>query len=244
MKKLLLIALTLLPLAGIAQDDAGLWTSIGVEKKLTKKFSLGLDGEFRSRNDFRTADRWSIGLDAGYKLKRWLKLSAGYVFIDDNRTEKISFNTDGSYNNWRPSYWTTRHRLYAGFTLEAPLGRFNFSLRERWQYTYRPSATTDRYDFDNSKWEDTDVRSKAANVLRSRLQVEYDIPNCKVTPYANAEINNAWSIEKVRYTVGANWKITKQHSVGLYYRLQHTSASADEEKANLHIVGAGYKFKF
>ncbi len=248
MKRILLFAMALLPLLGMAQTDAGLWTAIGVDKKINKKLSFGLEGEFRSRNDFRTAERWSIGLSGSYKFSKRFKMAAGYTLLNDNRKEKISYNNDDPtsknyYNNWRPSYWTIRHRVNIDLAGNVDLGRWNISLRERWQYTYRPEKTTTRYDFDNAKWEDTTVNGKAESVLRSRLQVEYDIPLCTWTPYASVELYNAWSVEKVRYTLGADWKINKQHTIGLYYRFQQYN-HLDDGDVNTNIIGASYNFKF
>ncbi len=249
MKKILFIALSLLPMLGMAQSDAGISTTLGVEKKINKKFEIGLEGEFRSRNNFKTADRWSFGLEGTYKVTKWFKLAAGYTLLNDNRKEKISYNTsdptdDNYYNNWRPSYWMIRHRVTAGFNLSTDIGRWSLSLRERWQYTYRPEKTTTRYDFDNSKWEDTTVSGKAKSVLRSRLQVEYDIPYCTWTPYLSAEMYNAWSVQKIRYTVGADWKLSKQHIFSIFYRYQDYMSSDDDNESNMNILGLGYKFKF
>ena len=249
MHKLILILLALLPLVSMAQTDAGLWTSVGIDKKISKKLSFGLEGEFRSRNDFKTADRWSVGLDATWKFNKKFRVAAGYVLLNDNRKEKISYNNDDPtsanyYNNWRPSYWTVRHRVYAGFGLSTDVGRWSFSLRERWQYTYRPEKTTTRYDFDTAKWEDTTVNGKAGSVLRSRVQAEYDIPACTWTPYASVELYNAWSVDKVRYTIGADWKINKKNSFGIYYRFQDYRGSSDDGDTDMNIIGLGYNFKF
>lgn len=241
--------MTMLPMVSMAQSDAGISTTIGVEKKLSKKFEIGLEGEFRSRNDFKTADRWSVGFETTYKISKKFKLSAGYTLLNDNRKEKISYNTsdptdENYYNNWRPSYWTIRHRVTAGFNLSTDIGRWSLSLRERWQYTYRPEKTTTRYDFDNSKWEDTTVSGKAQSVLRSRLQVEYDIPYCTWTPYVSTEFYNAWSVQKIRYTVGADWKINKKNIFSIFYRYQDYMSSDTDDETNMNVIGLGYKFKF
>ena len=67
-----------------AQDnDFGLWYSVGVEKKIDKRWSVDVEGEFRTRNHARTADRWSVGGSADYKIKKRLKGSAGYDFLWD-----------------------------------------------------------------------------------------------------------------------------------------------------------------
>ena len=64
------------------------------------------------------------------------------------------------------------------------------SLRERWQYTYRPEKTVTRWDFDNSWWEDKVRLGKGKNQLRSRLQLEYDKKKALLTPYASVELPN------------------------------------------------------
>jgi opacity protein-like surface antigen len=235
-----LLALTFCALTANAQSsDMGIWYSIGAEKKINKKFSIEAEGEMRTRNDAKTIDRWSAGVDAEYKIKRWLKASAGYTFLYDDNKNKIT-----SGNNYYPHYWGARHRINVSLTGDVNCGRFNLSLRERWQYTYRPEKTVDRYDLDNSVWETKTKRAKGKNVLKSRFQVKYDIPLCKVDPYANVEVSNAWNVEKVRYTIGADWKIKKSHTVGLYYRYQNITNDDDEAEPDMHIIGVNYKFKF
>jgi len=242
MRKLLsVIVLLTMSLCVSAQDDFGIWYSLGAQKKINDKLNVEAEAEFRTRNDSKTADRWTGALSVSYKILPWLKASGGYKLLYNNNREKITYNTNGDYNNWRPSFWGTRHRFHADLTASVNVGDFEFSLRERWQYTYRPEATTTRYDFDNSKWEDTTVSGKGKNVLRSRLQVEYDIPNCKITPYASVELYNAWSLDKTRYTLGADWKLTKQHVLGAYYRYQNIN---DDDDPNGHVIGLSYKFKF
>ena len=86
------------------------------------------------------------------------------------------------------------------------------------------------------------IKGKGRNVLRSRLQVDYNIPKCKVDPYASIETYNAWAVQKVRYTVGADLKIRKRHGVGAYYRYQ--SLYDDDTDNDAHVIGVEYKFKF
>lgn len=223
-------------------DDFGMWYTISAEKKIDKKWSVGIDADFRTRNDAKTADRWTVGVGASYKICKHLKASASYTLLVDNNAEKITYNDDGAYNNWRPSYWGTRHSVTLSLIGSVDVGRFSFSLRERWQYIYRPERTTDRFDFDNVWWEDTKVRGKGRNVLRSRLKVDYNIPKCKVDPYAAVELFNSWKIDKTRYRVGVEWKVTKKHAFDLSYCYQDSSKSDDD--IDIHYMCIGYKFKF
>lgn len=234
-----------------SDDDTGLIAGVEVEKKLNKKLSLSLEGEFRSRNDFRTADRLSVGIGASYKFVKWLKADVGYQLLIDNNREKISYNPstlddDGNevvnYNNWRPSYWGTRHRAYVMLTGSYKVGRVSLSLREGWRYTYRPERTTRRYDFDNQQWEDKVIDTKHSHVLRSRFKAEWDIPKWKFDPWASVELFNNMGLDKVRYTAGVDYSVMKKHNFSLYYRYQRTYD--DDEEGNIHCIGMSYKFKF
>ena len=239
---LLLICATLIPTPSLA-DDAGLVLSAGASYKIKKGLNVDFETEFRSRNDFRTADRISFGPSINYKVLPWLKASVGYELLIDNNRENLSYQDDGvTYNNWRPSYWGLRHRLNVALTASYKIKRVEVSLRERWQYTYRPSKVVDNIDFDNAEWEDHEVRGKGKNVLRSRLQLEWDIPKCKFDPFASVEFHTTDVLEKTRFIVGVNHTIKKTHAFKLFYRYQRVRSGNDEP--NIHMMGLGYTYKF
>ena len=249
---LLLAAILLCGPSVKAQTECGLLLGVEAEKIVSKSLSVTAEVGYRSRNDFKTADRWSGGVGVEYKLTKGVKASAGYILLYDNNREKI---TDGY---WRPSYWGVRHRVNASLTGSYKVGSvLRLSLRERWQYTYRPETTTDRYyfvDYPAASWTgSTDgwtatskVRdSKGKSQLRSRLQVEYDKKKATVKPYANVEFYNSWKLEKVRYTIGTDVKLSKQHSLDVYYRFQD-QRQVDESDYNpdMNYLGVSYKYKF
>ena len=239
---LLLISAALIP-TSLHADDAGLVVSAEASHKFTRALSAGFEVEFRSRNNFRTADRVSFGPSVSYKVLPWLKASAGYNLLIDNNREEITYQDDGvTYNNWRPSYWGVRHRFNVSLTASYKVQRVEVSLRERWQYTYRRERTIDNFDFDNAEWEDHKVRGKGKNVLRSRLQLDWDIPNCKFDPFANVEFHTTRELEKTRFILGVNHSIKKKHEFELYYRYQLSGSSSDEP--NIHLLGLGYTYKF
>ena len=238
---LILLCTVCFPTSSLA-DDAGLIASVGASHKISKKASAGVEAEFRSRNNFRTADRFSLGADFSYKLLPWLKASAGYTLLIDNNRETLTYQNDGvTYNNWRPSYWGVRHRFNVTLTGSYKIQRVELSLRERWQYTYRHSKVIDNFDFDEAEWEDHEVRGKGKNVLRSRLQLEWDIPKCKFDPFASVEFHTARDLEKTRFIVGVNHSVKKKHSFKLYYRYQLSGSSSEPDN---HMLGMGYTYKF
>ena len=107
---MLLLCAILVPLQ-MRADDSGLILNAGASHKIKKGLNVDIEAEFRSRNDFRTADRVSLSAGISYKLLSWLKASGGYDLLIDHNRETITYQDDDvSYNNWRPSYWGLRHR--------------------------------------------------------------------------------------------------------------------------------------
>ena len=239
-----LLAAMCLPLS--AQSEAGLLVSAEAEKQVNKKLSFGIEAEMRTRNNLKTMDRWKFGIGAEYKLTSWLKANAGYNLLNQNYREDYNYKSSGALNKWRPSYWGIKHRVYASLT-----GSYKFSnniklsLRERWQYTYRPEKTVQRWDYDDEEWEDKVRSATGKNQLRSRFEIAYDKKHALLTPYANVELYNSLAIEKIRYTVGTDIRLNKQHSLGVFYRFQDMkNVDADDYDPNMHYIGLGYKFTF
>lgn len=233
------------PMTASAQDsgdDFGLDFSLEAQKKLTKKWSVSLGGELRTRDNTKTVDRWSVGVGVDYKVFKWLKASAGYDLLIDHR-DKSTYKPNGDLNK-EAIFWGVRHRVNVALTASQKVGDFKFSLRERWQYTYRPEKTVDRWDADDEEYEPKTYSGRAKHLLRSRLQVEYGAKSANLTPYANVELFNGWSLEKTRYTVGMDYDLSKQHSVGLFYRYQSVRNDTDNEEPNVHLIGLSYKYKF
>ena len=82
-------------------------------------------------------------------------------------------------------------------------------------------------------------------MLRSRLQVSYDKPKSKCEPFANIEMcNDNDGISKMRYQLGTDYKIKKQHVLSLTYRYQTVNSNDDDGEGNIHMIGLGYKYKF
>lgn len=238
--------LFLLSLTASAQSEGGLLLGAEANKKLSKELSISLEAELRTRNNFKTMDRWAVGLGVQYKLTNWLKADAGYKLLNTNFREDIDLKSSGAYNHWRPSYWGVKHRFYASLA-----GSYKFSnnikleLRERWQYTYRPEKTVERWDFDDEAWEDKVRAGSGKNQLRSRFEISYDRKRAFFTPFASIELYNSWGIEKIRYNIGTDLRLSKQHNLSIYYRYQDMrQVDVDDYEPDMHYLGVSYKFKF
>lgn len=224
MKYLKVKLVSLCLLAGhslMGQNDFGSSLSVDVTKKIVPGLSLSLEEEFRLRDNLGEADRFSTTLDLSYKPWKFLKLGGAYNLINYNHETKG---------------WEVRHRYYFYATGSYRIDRFTVSLRERFQSTYRVGI------------KETSKRANPKLYLRSRLEVEYDIRNCKFEPYASVELYNTLNdpqgnkMNKLKYTAGSKYKLNKRNSLQLYYR--YINFKDDDEANGKHMIGLGYSYKF
>lgn len=259
----------------IAQnDDFSALMSVGIDKKIASGLSAEFGAEYPIRQDQKQwslsgnlsyrlyrnkAKTFDIKADAGLKFSRIYKpeekIMKDSVFSWDENLGQDVFR--GQTFNVNDSYDYSRFKAFASVSLSYELGRFKFALRERYQFTWNDSVSivSHRWRYDKSsgqiserpdkaetKWKATDNRR---HVLRSRLQIGYDIPKCKVDPYASAELfndlKNGFCIQKTRFTAGVECKIRKVHVLKLYYYYQH---EPDDEEPGGHVAGLSYCYNF
>ena len=205
----------------MAQNDWGSSLNLGVSKKLTPKLNLSLEEEFRTRDNFGEAERFSTALDLSYKFNDYLKLGWAYNLINYNHETKG---------------WEVRHRYYFYGTGSLHFDRFTLSLRERFQSTYRVGV------------KETDTRSNPKYYLRSRLELDYDIANSRWKPFVSVELYKPLNdkvdnkMDKIRYTVGTEYKINKHNALEAFYR--YNNFIDDDENDGQHVIGLGYTYKF
>jgi hypothetical protein len=267
-KYLIALLLTFSTAISAQADDFGLWTSAQASQDLGNT-GLSVEGDlgFRLGNHWKNVDRWDAGIGLSYDVTPFLKLGGGYSFIYNysNAEKKDHYNSSNVWNgyNVENSYWRTKNRFYFEAKGKVEVGRFTFSLRERYQSTIFNHTYTrqDKYryniinDADGNKSyllregypesEQELKRHKTTHYLRSRLQAEYNIRHCPVTPYVSFELSNSltngFSIDKRRLCVGGDWKIVKgQHlTVGYVYN----NGNDDDNEDQLHAIEIGYSIK-
>ena len=265
---LLVVIFALAPLCNInAQSDEnefGIWATVEASKKINKEFKIVGDAEFRTYDFVNNVERAAIGVKVEYKILKWLKANVGYQFHYKHNPEEVKMKWDevvtdideNEFVNYNidHGYWVIRNRFYATVSGEYKIGRFEFGLRERLQYTLTSSTTIDetkyRYDIGDDRlsseddgWTtktETEFKEAKHNLtLRSRVNVKYDIPNCKVNPFASVELYtrlDEWKgYDKLRYRLGASYKINKDNSISLYYLFEDING-----EANGHAIGFEY----
>ena len=245
------------------KDEFGIWATVEASKKINKKFKVVADAEFRTYDFVNNIERAAIGVKFEYKILKWLKSNVGYQFHYKHNPEETKLKDSvlvddifiGQNKNFDHDYWVIRNRVYATISGEYKVGRFEFGLRERLQYTHTCAATTNetKYEYKSATGEDLDPNSyqlfeetaleekdaKHNLTLRSRVNVKYDIPNCKVNPFASVELYtrlDEWKgYDKLRYRLGASYKINKDNSISLYYLFEDVNGGA-----NGHAIGLEY----
>lgn len=177
-----------------------------------------------------------------------------YVGDDELGNPVHNYNIDHAY-------WENRDRFYLSLTASCKIGRVKISLRERLQYQHTHSALIYedkyRYTFDmvdpNNPYpilpedapnSDAELKDDKHNtVLRSRLTAKWDIKKCKIEPFASIELftrTDEWRThDKIRYRIGASYKIDKDNELSLYYLFQDNHSS---KSPALHAIGVGYSF--
>lgn len=227
---------------------------------MTERIATGFSLSYKNKNFLPF-----LKADVGYTFMSMNYL--GETTIKYETEEDGSYELDGAGNpipkhmNVDDAYWVARHRFTASLTGSVKWGRLKFSLRERYQFTHRMRSYCDReryyyfeslkkWDYELSDFEQPELltdekKSKSDHKLRSRLAVSYDIKKCPFEPFAEVEVynelDNAFAYDKIRYTVGTEYKINKEHKLKLYYRYQDY---ADIDEVSGHVLGIGYAFEF
>ncbi len=158
-------------------------------------------------------------------------------------------------HNYDASFWRGRSRLNMSVAYSVKLfKRLSVTLKETVQYNHFYQATTERTKFrtkyrynaaptDTVYTVDEIKYCKNRWMLRSKLTLQYSRKRCPWEPYVAVDYgcglgNDAW---KWKFIGGTEYKITKQHTLNVFYRYQKEN---DDDEPDGHIIGLGYSFKF
>ena len=112
-----------------------------------------------------------------------------------------------------------KHKLILDLTGTLKSGNFNVSLRERYLHTWRHSG------------------GPQANELRSRLKVQYNVPDTRWSPYLAMEVISWGDWIKTRHYVGSQYNFNDWLQLETYYiYYSHNGKPAQ------HILGIGLNF--
>jgi len=220
-----------------ADEDFGVSLAVGADKSIPYGFNVGIEGEVRSNHNSEDLERLAIGAVVGYKPIRYFKAEVGYTFIDQ-------FKPEAEKNGMHiESFWAPKHELEASVFGMLPVSFMELSLRFRYEYTWHHEVKAGTW-FDDIPKQSAVVKShKTEHVLRSRLQISAKIPDTSLSIYGSFDVYNNLADEfdffNIRYVVGANYTFVKQHTPGIYVRIDSTQGSP-----NNYLLGFKYKYAF
>ena len=275
MRRTLIIALlsvVFMPMT--AQTNWGLRTGIGVERKIAKGLDAGLEANYHQTDNFKFTDRWSIGASLSKRLYRNeaktfnVKAGLGYKYLNVYRDWSTKYKGDESLgiedgldpiyyrdNNYdfnvSDTYVESRHRITTSLQAAFEVGRLRFTLRESYQFTHTDSVTydKDKYRYKNGAWTvNTVTDGKSASnkqMLRSKVGIDYNIPNWKYDPFVSYELFNSidksFETQKSRITAGVDFSFNKKHNFEVAYMWQNQH---DDDEPTGSYICVNYEFTF
>ena len=218
-RTLLFVVLATVCVSGFPQkDNFGIWYDISTEIKPIKKFELDLEACLRTFDNASRIEETFVEAGLSYKLNKYISAGAAYRF-----TENIE--DDDSYH--------PRHKWFIDLKGSVPSGDFSFIARIRYQTRYKTY-----YEDEDDKIPDSHIRGK--------FTIFYDIPSFHLNPYLGYELftpvfnEPKRRIDKNRFFLGAEYNLTKKHTVEAEYIFQRDYLP---RLRDLNILSLQYKFK-
>lgn len=192
------------------------------EKDFTTWASAGFKYKVKPAFTLSGKLEWRTKDDLG-KTDRWgLDVGGAYSVLP---FLKVAAGYEIHYRNRGEASWKFRHRYHFDGTLSTRVQRLKVSLRERFQHTFDSSG-------DEFRW-------------RSRVKLAYDIPKCKIEPYASVEMYNGlnrgerFDVQRMRYRGGVVLPLFSDcWEADVFYCRQW------ESKARKNIVGVACTYSF
>lgn len=199
-------------------NDAGLWTSFQVEKKVSQALSVQLNQEFRLNENFCEMGDIFSDLGAEYKFNKNFRVSLNYRF-----SNKRNIN----------DFYSKRHRFYSDLTWRKKEQKLIFVGRLRLQHQYKDIFSREE-------------GLNAENYIRAKLQIKLDI-NKALTPYLYAETfspieTSTYYLDKIRFSLGFDYELNNRNALDFFYLYQKELIV--KNPVSDFVFGVGYKVVF
>ncbi len=241
--------------AEINQDWGGrmiVGAKAGLTKKLdvSAAVSYSLQDKFSATDKYKFIADISYRIFRNKAKTFSLKTLLGYEYVKEYMPEKQKIKDKGTITDFEDNeyqeynlidtdaWWNSSHRVKFALSGKVEFSRFTVSVREMYRYShsmpvdvnqskskFRYSEITNKVELDSVLYEVERKGNSNEHLLRSRLQIEYNIPHCKADPFIMAEIFNnvasGFRLERMRYRAGFDMTFAKRHGVSVYYQLQN-----------------------
>lgn len=209
--------LSFLTLNVSANTDNKYYSEYAIKHKLNDKFDLFFTPELRYKNDMEDLYYYHIRAGLTYHADKNLDLSLASRFIQTKDSSGDWSNNDTEY-------------IEMIVTPKIKARGFNLSDANKLEYRFIENA--------RDRW-----------VYRNLITVAYPakIGNFEFTPYVSDEVYYDFEIERVNLnwvTIGASKKLTKNLSLGLYYRDETSRVGKTTKWVTNQILGSNVTIDF
>ncbi len=203
-----------------AQDrDFGIWYSVSARYEIVKNLRVDISEELRTASKASEVDQYFTDAGLSYKLNDYISFGGYYRYIRKRETK------DDFY---------ARNRFYGEIDLTYPFNRFELS------YRFRVQRQTNKYA--------DDVEEKAPRLYnRHKFEIEYNIPNFKLTPsvfyerFYRLKYISSYFSDSERYGIELNYKFNKKHLAGVGFLVDK---DLHPNVDYLNVLTLSYRYSF
>ena len=204
------------------QQDANLWTSVGLSADMTKQISLSYEMQSRFYKNATTIDAYYNELGISYEPIKNLDFSADYRYSTKNKE----------------GYFENVHRLCFNASYGTKFKDLGLSVKGRVRY----QIPFDRFGVINDN-----VYPDSKNVVRFKAYAKYKHKDFKLIQgvtsfeiyHAIRPKNTISAVDSYRFGAGITIDLPKRHSIDLYYILEREFKSTPFIN---HIYGIQYNY--
>jgi len=197
------------------------WNAVSIDWNLTDALTASGEQEIRFDNNASHLGSYISVVGLQYKVNSWFRVGASYRYTLGYDIEELTLSN---------------HRIYTDLNFRYKPGRFTLGYRVRYQIVFQMPSQK-KFTLSNPQH------------LRHKFSAKYNIAKTPLYPFAEVELyeslNNPVenSIQKIRYTAGLGYPITKYCTVETYYRLYEKSYYFIKPKKD-YILGLNLNFSF
>ncbi len=200
-------------------NDAGLWTSASVEKKITQTLSANFSEAFRFNENISELGSFFSEFGIEKKISKNLRASINYRFSSKRGIDDI---------------YSQRYRYFVDLNFRKKISKIVVNYRARIQSQIKNNFSRENISNPENHW-------------RNKISLRYNLEK-KYQPFISGEwwypLNNPKQkyFDNLRCAAGLQYEINKMSSVELYYMIQKELHKNNPETD--FILGIGYNFSF
>lgn len=201
--------------------DLESWGSLNFKYKLNDYLKIGLEQQFRFKEDASKLDAYFTELNINYDFTDYIFGGIGFRYIIENDDVGA---VQGLENH-------IRFHFDVGYKRD--IKRFDLESRFRLQTKNELGITKEEGDYLN-------------NHLRLKVRLKYNIKDWKLDPEVSSEIFRQYGedvenrFNKFRFTVGTNYKLKNWGKIGAFYRMD--KALNTHYPMTTNILGLKYTY--